>query len=182
MKQSKTFRNEIIFTPENVITSEIGITITSKFKRWNEPNLNGFVFTPDSYDKCINEYFTKGGKNIPLTLMHGKGFNDIVGKVTSLDKDSEGLTMTAVVFKEYPEYEWVKTLISERVLQGISDDGYIIKSEQRDDNTELITECFLCNISLVTIPAETAANVEIANTAFKGFAPTKRRLFKKNNH
>lgn len=178
MKENKTkqYQNAVIYDTTEDITD--GLKICAKLKAWNTTNLNGFNFDKTSYDEFIADYYEKHGYRVPLTLMHGHSFADIVGEVTLLDNREDGLHCEAVIYADYPQFGWVAKLVKSRILGGVSDDGFFSEySEDAETGAILVKKAQIMNVSLVTTPAEPLAKVEeMANTAFRGFSSKKRIL------
>lgn len=174
--KNKYYRNAVIFSSTEDTAD--GLRIRAKLKSWNTTNLNGYNFAKNSYDDFIADYYEKFDYKIPLTLMHGHSFTDIVGEVTLLDNQEDGLYCEAVVFADYPQFDWAKRLITSRVLGGVSDDGFLIDySEDAATGAISVEKAQIMNVSIVTTPAEPLAKVEeMANTAFRGFSTKKRAL------
>lgn len=149
-----------------------GLTVTARLKVWSKRNLNAETYEPTAYDEFITDYYGRGDLNMPLTLMHGQRVEDIIGKVTTIEKDEEGLTVTAQVMDGLPMSETVKTLISAGVLQGMSDEGYADDFDYDEKDGFRIRKAAMLAISLVTTPAESLAKVSVANAIkMTGFTP-----------
>lgn len=179
----RRIQNDVLFSVTEdgraVDTSE-GVTITARLKRWGTANLNGEIYQSDSYDEFIASYYEAQGLNLPLTLMHGGGWQDIAGKVTAVEKDAEGLTITAVILRNLPNFDHVMALVDAGLLQGVSDEGFATDFVFNDDKegTVTIRKACIMGVSLVTTPAEQTAKLtkDFQNTAFKGFASSLSRL------
>ena len=82
----------------NADGEEGDIMISAQLKRWGEVNQNGEIYTEEAYEQFINDYYIKGNLNVPFTLMHGWGVENIIGRVDSMKSDEKGLSMTATIF------------------------------------------------------------------------------------
>lgn len=175
-ENNKQYHNAVIYSSAEDTAD--GLKIRAKLKSWNTTNLNGYNFAQNSYDDFIAEYYEAFGYKIPLTLMHGHSFSDIVGEVALLDNREDGLYCEAVVFADYPQFGWLEKLVKSRILGGVSDDGFLLDySEDDATGAVLVKKAQIMNVSLVTTPAEPLAKVEeMANTAFRGFSAKKRSL------
>lgn len=177
--ENKTYSNAVIFAATEEVAE--GLKITAKLKEWGVANLNGYNFSPGSYDTFISDYYVANGYHLPLTVCHGHGFADIVGEVLTLDKRDDGLYCEAIIYSDYPQFSWVKRLVEAHVLGGVSDDGYLVNYDyDKKTDTYLVSEARIMNVSLVATPAEPSASVKIENTAFRGFTQkSKLKFFKK---
>lgn len=173
---SKYYQNAVIYSSTEDTAD--GLRIRAKLKSWNTTNLNGYNFAKNSYDDFIAEYYEKYGYKVPLTLMHGHSFADIVGEVTLLDNREDGLYCEAIIFADYPQFGWLKKLVKSRILGGVSDDGFLLDySEDAATGAILVEKAQIMNVSIVTTPAEPLAKVEeVRNTTFRGFLPKKKTL------
>lgn len=152
----------------NSDSEEGDIKISAQLKRWGEVNQNGEIYTEEAYEQFINDYYIKGNLNVPFTLMHGWGVENIIGRVDSMKSDEKGLSMTATIFGDCISTR-VRTLIDRGVLQGVSDEGYGSFDYDDEKHVWIARKMQLMAVSLVTIPAEVAAGIEVKNTAFRGF-------------
>lgn len=139
----------------------------------NTANENGEIYTEACFDDFINRYFVGKGLNIPVTLMHGKRFEDLCGRVLSCEVNSVGLYFVVYVPKSTYFYERIKAALKEGILQGFSKEGWAVDYEWDKDNRFVVKEFELLNISLVDVPAnginfEKLQETKIENaTAFK---------------
>lgn len=173
---SKQYQNAVIYASTEDTAD--GLKIRAKLKSWGTTNLNGYNFAKNSYDDFIADYYEKFDYKLPLTLMHGHSFADIVGEVTLLDNREDGLYCEAVIFADYPQFGWLEKLVKSRILGGVSDDGFLLDySEDAATGAILVEKAQIMNVSIVTTPAEPLAKVEeMANTAFRGFSARKKTL------
>lgn len=150
-----------------VVTNERGdLTFTAVLKVFNRPNYNGEIARPEAYDEFITAYYGEAGYNLPLCYMHDN--KQIVGCVTKVERDEERLTIEATVFKTCPQYEYIADLIRRGVLGGVSDGSYT-EGYLDDDENYVVEKAQMCEVSLVTVPAEIVAGVEVKNTVVSGF-------------
>lgn len=155
-------------------SKEGDIKISARLKQWGEVNQNGEIYTEAAYEQFINDYYVKGNLNVPFTLMHGVGVESIIGRVDTMESDEEGLLITATIFGDCISSR-VRTLIDRGVLQGVSDEGYGSFDYDESRNVWIARKMQLLAVSLVTIPAEVMAGIEVENTAFRGFDRRERK-------
>lgn len=150
-----------------VITDERGdLTFRAVLKVFNRPNYNGEIARPEAYDEFITAYYGEAGYNLPLCLMHDS--NKIIGCVTKMERDEERLTIEATVFKSCPQFDYIADLIRRGVLGGVSDGSYT-EGRCDDEDNFIVEKAQMCEVSLVTVPAEIVAGVEVYNTVVEGF-------------
>lgn len=155
---------------ENSKEVEDGLLLSGYFKKWETNNFNGEEYSRDSYDKFIENYFVKNELNVPINLMHGFDFAHLAGKVQNMKKDDIGIFIEVLISKGAVYFENIKQLLKDKVLQGFSDEGYAVDYEIKDNGNFLIKEAILSKVSLVDLPAEATAKIEIRNaTNFDGF-------------
>ncbi len=143
--------------------------VSGYFKVWKNRNFNGERYTTDAYDEFINSYFEKNEFNVPINLLHQKDIFHLVGKVDNMIKDDIGIYLDVIISKHAIYFEKVVGMIEDKILQGFSDEGFATNWDEDEDGV-LIRQAILERISLVDLPAEVDAKLEIENaTKFKGF-------------
>lgn len=159
----------------NIVTdeagNEIGFEVSGKLTTFGVRNVNGYIFTRESYDKFVDDYYSKNNFNIPLNIKHiDSDFQHVAGYVKSMTKTTDGIVMTAFVPKWVYAYNWIKNAIKDGVLQGFSNAGWVTDAIY-DENEDTITvnEFALMHVALVEIPADVEAKFEVKNTVFSGF-------------
>lgn len=121
-------------------------------------NTNGERYTKDAIDKFVDDYFVKRGLNMPLTIMHGWGRVDLIGRVLILEVNSVGFYFVCYIPKGIEGYDDIKLKIEEGMLQGLSKEGWSTKGKmfyKEDDSFDyyLVEEMELLKVSLVDLPA-----------------------------
>lgn len=125
---------------------------------WEHPNGNGELYTRNAFDEFVQDYFVKGGLNMPLTVQHGERLEDIVGKVVSMRVTEDGLHFDCYLPRTLERYDTLKTLLSEGLL-SFSKEGYATDYEWVTDEKDaagghlLINKMSMTALSLVTTPA-----------------------------
>lgn len=158
-----------LLSRETVAADEAGdLTFSAVLKVFNRPNANGEVARPDAYDEFITAYYGEAGYNLPLCLQHDP--TRIIGCVRKIERDEERLTIEASVFKSCPQFDYIADLVRRGVLGGVSDGSYVEGYCDSDDNY-VVERAEMCEVSLVTVPAEIVAGVAVRNTVVRGFAP-----------
>jgi hypothetical protein len=134
-----------------------GIILSGMETAFGVTNANGERYTREALDKFVQDYFVANDLNIPLTLMHGERFEDVIGKVLSIDVTDKGFKVLAYIPKTAIRYKTVKAYLQEGILQGFSKEGWATGYESKPDedgNEYLeISEIALTAVSLVTTPA-----------------------------
>lgn len=142
-----------------------GLTFRSFLAAFNKPNENGYVFTENSFDKFLKDYYEDNSFNIPIDLLHNMSdIGHLVGKVISLEKTDEGIYMTGWISPHSLYFSTVSNYIKEGIIQGVSTCG-LVGDVDNDGN---ITSFHLLSVSLVATPAETRSHL-VKNTRFVGF-------------
>lgn len=121
-------------------------------------NTNGERFTKDALDKFVESYFVKRGLNMPLSVQHGWGRVDLIGRVLILEVNSVGFYFVCYIPKGIEGYDDIKLKIQEGILQGLSKEGWSTrgKSFYKEDGSfdyYLVEEMEILRVSLVDIPA-----------------------------
>ena len=143
----------------------------TKFK--DSKNFNNEVYDTGCFDKFITDYFVTNGLNMPVTIQHGWRLNDFCGRVLLLEVNSVGFYFVVYVPRKLKDYDTIKTLIEEGILQGFSKEGWSTDYEYRykpngDFDYIFIKEMELMNVSIVASPAN-ANNFEKIQEIKNGF-------------
>lgn len=165
---NKYIHNSVSLLDRGSIAATDGgdLRFSAVLKVFNRPNYNGEIARPEAYDEFVTAYYGEAGYNLPLCLQHD--CQQIIGCVTKIERDETQLTIEASVFNSCPKFDYIADLVRRGVLGGVSDGssawGYF------DDNDNFVVEkAHMCEVSLVTVPAEIVAGVELQNTVVKGF-------------
>lgn len=116
-------------------------------------NENGEVYSDDAFSDFIKRYFVDKKFNIPVTLMHGRRFEDLIGRVLCCEVNSVGLYFICYLPKTSLRYEQVKLALQEGLLQGLSKEGWATDYDWKEDGTMVINQFDLLCVSLVDLPA-----------------------------
>lgn len=116
-------------------------------------NENGEVYSDDAFSDFIKRYFVDKKFNIPVTLMHGRNFEDLVGRVLCCEVNSVGLYFVCYLPKFTARYEQIKLALQEGLLQGLSKEGWATDYDWKEDGTMVINQFDLLCVSLVDLPA-----------------------------
>lgn len=148
------------------LTEEGDLRITATLKVFRRANGNQEIAEATAYDEFITTYYGSGGYQLPLCYQHDT--QHIIGAVTKIERDEERLTVEAVVFHTAPDYHYICDLVMRGVLGGVSDGSYV-EGYVDDDGNYHVTSAQMCEVSLVTVPAEILAGVSVQNTRVYGF-------------
>lgn len=121
-------------------------------------NTNGERYTKECLDKFFAEYYQKRKLNMPLTLMHSDKWQDVCGRVLTIEINSVGFYFVCYIPKAIPEYDGIKVRIKEGLLQGLSKEGWatdgrIIRDKEGNFMYYLVEEMEMTAVSLVSTPA-----------------------------
>ena len=168
--KKRSNNNVALFTREEVKETEDGLLITAVLKNFTRPNGNGELAEPDAYDEFVTEYYEKGGYNLPLCYMHDTA--NIIGVVTELSRDDAEMRMKATILKTCPQYDYISDLVRRGILGGVSDGSFVDgEYEETEDGGCIfhVKKGAMCEVSVVTVPAEISAGVVTINTKTHGF-------------
>lgn len=124
----------------------------------NGTNENGERYSKECLDEFFERYYVKNKLNMPFTIQHRNDLMHICGRVLTVEVNSVGFYFVCYIPREYPEYERVKFLIKEGILQGLSKEGWCTKgkcyyTKEGDFDYYLVEEMEMTCMSLVTTPA-----------------------------
>lgn len=166
MEKRKVINSAVLLDSSSVTESAEGLRFSAVLKVFGRANGNGEIADPAAYDEFVKKYYEQGGYCLPLCYMHDE--RHIVGTVERMERDDERLTVQCLVFAESPDFGYISKLVRSGVLGGVSDGslcyGYA------DDEGYHVQKAQMVEVSLVTVPAEIAANVIVNNTLTSGFS------------
>ena len=121
-------------------------------------NENGEVYDKSCLDDFFERYYIKNKLNMPLDIQHRNDLLHLCGRVLVVEVNSVGFYFVCYIPKTYPEYNRVKVLIEEGVLQGLSKCGWseeyeYIYNKDGSFSHYLIKKMDILSMSLVTTPA-----------------------------
>lgn len=125
--------------------------------KWGARNTNGEEYHKTAFDKFIKQYFVDKELNMPVTVEHSWDVRDIVGRVLYIEVNSTGFYFVAYVPDTCPNYNLVKWLAEQGLIQGFSKEGYVTDGEWKQDKDGEwyidIREIMVSRVSLVCTPA-----------------------------
>ena len=109
------------------------------------------VFNTKDYssDIILPCSFTKTIKNKNIDILYEHNFNNIIGKITNIYENEIGLFIEGEINKSNVN---IQNYTINNIINGLSI-GYIAKNFYYQNNTRIITELNLLEISLVKHPA-----------------------------
>lgn len=122
------------------------------------------IVAPGAFAKSLDE-ISAGGDPLPMLWQHNP--DQPIGGYTSLAEDSHGLKVTGFLLKDDVALaREAYALMKARVVKGLSI-GYYVRADSYDEKTGLrtLTELDLREISVVTFPANEAAQVNNVKSA-----------------
>ena len=137
-----------------------GLIIRGYEMEWDKTNENYERYAKDAFDKFIQDYFIDRGFNLVVDIEHA-GFDPqwLAGRVIYAEINSRGMYYIVYIPRTYVNFDMVKNLLQEGILQGFSKMGYATNWEDVWNKQtgeflyELITEFKLLAMSLVSAPA-----------------------------
>ena len=136
-----------------------GLIIRGYEMEWDKTNENYERYAKDAFDKFIQDYFIDRGFNLVVDIEHA-GFDPqwLAGRVIYAEINSRGMYYIVYIPRTYVNFDMVKNLLQEGILQGFSKMGYATDWEYKwtqdgDFDYELIKEFKLLAMSLVSAPA-----------------------------
>ncbi len=142
-----------------------GLIVRGYEMKFGKVNGNLEKYEKGCLDDFIENYFVKNKLNMPITIQHDE--RQPVGKVLLIETNSVGFYVVAYIPKGIQNYEHIKTLLANGILQGFSKEGwtddyeYIYKKDGSFDFMK-INKMSVLGVSLVTTPAN-ALNFEKAD-------------------
>lgn len=127
-------------------------------KHGNGTNTNGERYALDAQDRFIEEYFIGKKLNMPVDVEHDPRPEWLVGRVVYIESNSTGFYYVAYIPRKHPQYNYVKTLLQEGILQGFSKCGWATDWEYhwKEDGSfdyEEVKEIQIVRMSIVSTPA-----------------------------
>lgn len=157
---------EVIQDKEGV---ETGIRLKGTLTTFEKVNENGQTWMQTAYDDGVASYFAENNLSVPLDLMHQRDLMHLAGRVEVLRKTENGVELEAIVPKGVYFYNLIKTLLTNGILQGFSNYGYVTRGEVDDDEILHVEAFQLISASLVDVPADTGARFLQNVTRLEGF-------------
>lgn len=123
-----------------------------------KPNENGEVYAEDCMDEFIERYFVKHELNMPVDIQHRQDIDHLAGRVLYMERNSVGFYFVAYIPKTFKNYEEVRDLLANKILQGFSKMGWATDYEYmyKKDGTfdyVFVRKFELLSVSLVATPA-----------------------------
>lgn len=152
-----------------------GIIVKGYEMKYNVTNENGERYAQGCVDKYINDYFVSNKLNVPVDVMHGERFEDLIGRVLLIESNGVGFYIVGYIPRTAPRFEQIKNALKEGLLQGFSKCGYTTDYDfiyKKDGSFDymLIKEIAICSVSLVSTPANRIGFEKVAevqnSTAF----------------
>lgn len=152
-----------------------GIIVKGYEMKYNTTNENGERYAAGCVDKFINDYFVSNKLNVPMDVMHGCRFEDLVGRVLLIESNSVGFYIVGYIPRTAPRFDEIRNALKEGMLQGFSKCGYTTDYDfiyKKDGSFDymLIKEIAICSVSLVSTPANRIGFEKVAevqnSTAF----------------
>lgn len=139
-----------------------GLILKGYEMKFGTTNENGEQYDKTAFDEFIQRYFVDGKLNMPVDINHN-GWNDwrsYCGRVLYIEVNSVGFYFVVYVPKTYPEYDRLKWMLQEGLVQGFSKEGFVDWGDSeykwKDDGSfdyELIHKIAVVSVSLVCTPA-----------------------------
>lgn len=125
--------------------------------KWGAVNTNGEMYDENAFDKFIEDYFVQKGFNMPVTIEHSYDPQWVAGRVLYIERNSVGFYFVVYIPDTYKNYEQVKWMAEEGLLQGLSKEGFYVDCDwEQDDKGEWyvqVHELIMSRVSLVCTPA-----------------------------
>ncbi len=121
-------------------------------------NENGEVFEKDCLNEFIENYFVKNGLNMAVDVQHRDDIYHLCGRVLVVEVNSVGFYFVVYVPRTYVNYDILKGLIENKIIQGFSKYGWAYDYEykytpQGDFDYMLVKKMSIQSISLIAAPA-----------------------------
>ncbi len=124
----------------------------------NTANENGEVYERDCLNDYIENYFVKNKLNIPVDIQHNKDIYHLAGRVLIVEVNSVGFYFVVYVPKTFINYDSLRGLLKEGIIQGFSKYGWatdyeFIYQPNGDYSYMKVNQMSIVNVSLVSTPA-----------------------------
>lgn len=135
-----------------------GLIIKGYETKFGGTNENGERYTKDCIDEFIQRYFVGNGLNMPVDIQHKDDIDHLCGRVLYIESNSTGFYFVAYVPRSFKNYEVLKGLLKNGIIQGFSKQGWATDYEYKyKENGEydytLIKRMEIISMSLVAVPA-----------------------------
>lgn len=124
----------------------------------NTANENGEVYERDCLNDYIENYFVKNKLNIPVDIQHNQDIYHLAGRVLIVEVNSVGFYFVVYVPKTFINYDSLRGLLKEGIIQGFSKYGWatdyeFIYQPNGDYSYMKVNQMSIVNVSLVSTPA-----------------------------
>lgn len=160
MEKKRFVTNNISLQRENVTVDDKYIHIKGYACHFNEPNHNGEVVTASSFDTEMLRDMNDHGLMPSLNIHHTY---DIVGVWDRLSADEKGIIAEGRLFRDARINNVpIETLVESGAISHLSTEGYTNGWYDDEENVRYAEKFYLISISLVALPADFGASVEIS--------------------
>lgn len=140
-------------------------TFTGHAAIFDEPNSFGEIVKRGAFRKSISEHRSRGTKP-PMLWSHDPG--EVIGVWSDLTEDEKGLAVTGRLITETTRGKEAHALLKAGAVNGLSI-GFRARSSERGPNgVRVLTDIELVEISIVSLPAASAARVTKVRSAGNG--------------
>lgn len=139
-----------------------GLILKGYEMKFGQTNENGEQYDKTAFDDFIKQYFVEGKLNMPVDINHN-GWHDwrsYCGRVLYIEVNSVGFYFVVYIPETYPEYDRLKWMLQNGIIQGFSKEGFVNWGDSeykwKDDGSfdyELIHKISVVSVSLVCTPA-----------------------------
>ena len=139
-----------------------GLILKGYEMKFGQTNENGEQYDKTAFDDFIKQYFVEGKLNMPVDINHN-GWHDwrsYCGRVLYIEVNSVGFYFVVYIPATYPEYDRLKWMLQNGIIQGFSKEGFVNWGDSeykwKDDGSfdyELIHKIAVVSVSLVCTPA-----------------------------
>lgn len=135
-----------------------GLILKGYEMKFGETNENGERYDREAFSAFIQKYYVERGLNLPLTIQHRDDIDSLAGRVLIMEINTVGVYFVAYIPRTYKNYEYVRALLQEGILQGFSKEGWAIDYDfifDKEGNFDYmqIKEIALVALSVVSTPA-----------------------------
>lgn len=137
-----------------------GLILRGYEMRWDTTNENGERYEPTAFDDFILDYFVDRGLNMPVDINHEgwQNWRAYCGRVLYIETNSVGFYFVVYVPRTFANYDELRDMLKNGILQGFSKEGWATDWEYRykEDGSfdyELIKKMKVVSVSIVTTPA-----------------------------
>lgn len=136
-----------------------GLVVYGYETKFGKTNENGERYEKGAMDKFVQTYFVDNKLNMPVDIEHNGMPDWLCGRVIYAESNDTGFYFVCYIPRVHPKFDYIKMLIEQGLLQGLSKWGWATDGEWVYDKNEplggyfKVSEVQIVRMSLVSTPA-----------------------------